>query len=60
MRIQLKLSPNRNTLFQKSNLEHFYYIHLCENKDSIENAREMLSAAAIKADAEGLPIDFHS
>lgn len=29
-------------------------------QDSIENAREMLSAAAIKADAEGLPMEFHS
>ena len=29
-------------------------------QDPIENAREMLSAAAKKADAEGFPIDFHS
>ena len=29
-------------------------------QDPIENAREMLSAAAMKADAEGFPIEFHS
>ncbi|MFL2947200.1 MAG: RNA-binding domain-containing protein [Candidatus Poseidoniales archaeon] len=29
-------------------------------QDPIENAREMLYAAAMKADAEGLPIDFDS
>ena len=29
-------------------------------QDPIENAREMLSAAAKKADSEGFPIDFHS
>jgi len=29
-------------------------------QDSIENARDMLSAAAKKADADGFPIEFHS